>query len=102
MRRRVYAYGFTGTLSRMETRARAGFPRLIESTVRRRRADVVAVACSLVVLAISIGLLGRLDRVPEFERDVFRAINGLPSSQPARHPVGTRIIATHLGKEMPR
>jgi undecaprenyl-diphosphatase len=37
-------------------------------------------ACGLVVLAISIGLLGRLDRVPELERSVFRAINGLPSA----------------------
>jgi glycosyltransferase 2 family protein len=67
-------------VSRMEIRAREGFPRPIASNVRRRRADAVAVTCGLVVLAISVGLLGRLDRVPEFERDVFRTINGLPSS----------------------
>ena len=62
----------------MEVQARTGFARLVASNVRRRRADVVALACGLVVLAISIGLLGRLDRVPELERNVFRAINGLP------------------------
>jgi membrane-associated phospholipid phosphatase len=67
-------------VSRMQMRERAGFLRAIASNVRRRRADAVAVTCGLVVLAISVGLLGRLDRVPEFERDVFRAINGLPSS----------------------
>jgi glycosyltransferase 2 family protein len=64
----------------MEVRARTGFARLVASNVQRRRADVVALACGLVVLAISIGLLGRLDRVPELERNVFRAINGLPSA----------------------
>ena len=67
-------------MTRVENRAREGFSRLTESRVRRRRADGVAAACGLVVLAISIGLLGRLVRVPEFERDVFRAVNGLPSS----------------------
>ncbi|HJR97824.1 MAG TPA: phosphatase PAP2 family protein [Actinomycetota bacterium] len=64
----------------MQIRNREGFPRPIASKVRRRRADAVAVTCGLVVLAISVGLLGRLDRVPELERAVFHAINGLPSS----------------------
>jgi glycosyltransferase 2 family protein len=67
-------------VARMDIGARRGFLGSITSKVRRRRADVVAVTCGLVVLAISVGLLGRLDRVPELERDVFRAINGLPSS----------------------
>jgi membrane-associated phospholipid phosphatase len=64
----------------MEVEARTGFARLVASNVRRRRADAVTLACGLIALAISIGLLGRLDRVPELERSVFRAINGLPSS----------------------
>ncbi|HEY7762504.1 MAG TPA: phosphatase PAP2 family protein [Actinomycetota bacterium] len=64
----------------MQIRARERGLRPIASHVRRRRADAVAVTCGLVVLAISVGLLGRLDRVPELERDVFRAVNGLPSS----------------------
>jgi membrane-associated phospholipid phosphatase len=67
-------------VSRMQMQARTGFIETIASNVRRRRADAVAVTCGLVVLAVSVGLLGRFDRVPEFEREVFRAINGLPSS----------------------
>jgi undecaprenyl-diphosphatase len=67
-------------VSHMQIRARERGLRPIASHVRRRRADAVAVTCGLVVLAISVGLLGRLDRVPELERDVFRAVNGLPSS----------------------
>jgi undecaprenyl-diphosphatase len=52
---------------------------VLGGSVRRRRADSIAVACSLVVAVLSVLLLGRIDRVPEVERDVFRAINGLPS-----------------------
>jgi len=57
-------------------------------SVRRRRADAIAVGCSLVVASVSVLLLGRTDRVPEFERDVFRAINGLAS--------GPNVVITPL------
>ena len=61
------------------TGPRARWRWFAQNTVRRRRADVVVLVCSLVVLAISVLVLGRLDQVPAAERAVFRGINGLPS-----------------------
>lgn len=69
----------TGTPNPEATASRARGGWFTQKAVRRRRADVVVLVCSLVVLAISVLVLGRLDQVPAAERAVFQAINGLPS-----------------------
>ncbi len=46
--------------------------------VVRRRGDVVALVASIGVIALSTGVLGPVREVPDAERSVFRALNGLP------------------------
>jgi membrane-associated phospholipid phosphatase len=57
-----------------------GVARWSGGSVRRRRADAIAAICALVVVVVSLLLLGRIDRVPDAERAVFRAVNGMPSA----------------------
>ena len=45
---------------------------------RRRRADGIVALVAVAVLAVAFLVMGRVDRVPEVERDVFHAINDLP------------------------
>jgi membrane-associated phospholipid phosphatase len=55
-------------------------PGWVSHTVRRRRADVITMLCAVVVVVITLLMLGRIDRVPEVERSVFHAVNGLPGT----------------------
>jgi glycosyltransferase 2 family protein len=45
---------------------------------RRRRADAIVALVAVAVLAVAFLVMGRVDRVPQVERDVFHAINDLP------------------------
>jgi glycosyltransferase 2 family protein len=45
---------------------------------RRRPADAVAACLAALVLGVCLLVMGRVDRVPDEERAVFHAINGLP------------------------
>ena len=55
-------------------------PGWVSDTVRRRRADIISLACALAVLVVTLLMLGRIDRVPDLERSVFHAVNDLPGS----------------------
>ena len=55
-------------------------PGWVSHTVRRRRADIISLACALAVLVVTLLMLGRIDRVPDLERSVFHAVNDLPGS----------------------
>ena len=55
-------------------------PGWVSHTVRRRRADVITLACALAVLMVTLLMLGRIDRVPDVERSVFHTVNDLPGS----------------------
>ena len=55
-------------------------PGWVSHTVRRRRTDVITLGCALAVLAVTLLMLGRIDRVPEVERSVFHSVNDLPGS----------------------
>jgi membrane-associated phospholipid phosphatase len=46
----------------------------------RRRADVVALAISVVVIVVCSSLLGRGEQVPVWEGDLFSSLNGLPDA----------------------
>ena len=45
---------------------------------RRRRGDVVVLVVAATVVAVAALIMGRADRVPDEEREVFHAINELP------------------------
>jgi undecaprenyl-diphosphatase len=50
----------------------------VRRTVHRRRADVVALAVSVIVIVVCSSLLGRVEQVPGWEGRLFSSINGLP------------------------
>ena len=55
-------------------------PGWVRHTVRRRRADIITLVGALGILAVTLLMLGRIDRVPEAERSVFQAVNDLPGT----------------------
>lgn len=50
----------------------------VRRTVQRRRADVVALAVSILVIVVCSSLLGRVEQVPGWEGRLFSSTNGLP------------------------